>query len=86
MNPRRIIVPEYDTIRIVPSLGAEEKIIPKSISKQEAESIRAFQRGSGRTFFNIGPHRLTTTNWVGSFSIGDLCIDVIPKIYTEKTE
>jgi 5-methylcytosine-specific restriction enzyme subunit McrC len=27
---------------------------------------------------------LATTNWVGSFSIGYLCIDVIPKIDTEK--
>ena len=86
MTPRRIKVREYESIEIVDRMDDFHGPIGEKISRREAAFINEFQRSSGKKVFNIGHRKLTTTNWVGSLAVGNVCIDVVPKIDTDVDE
>lgn len=82
MNPTRISIREFKSIDIV----SDSFFRKNTISKQQAKAIELFQKESGQSFFKVGGKKLAATNWVGSFAIGNLCIDVVPKIDTDDSE
>lgn len=83
MTPRRIRVREYETIEIDDHIDDRDGACAGKITRREAALIREFQRESGIQVFGIGHRKIITTNWVGSLAVGNVCIDVVPKIDTD---
>lgn len=83
MTPRRIRVREYETIEIIDHIDDRDGSCAGKVTTREAALIREFQRESGKQVFGFGHHKIRTTNWVGSLAVGNVCIDVVPKIDTD---
>lgn len=77
---RNIIIKEYEALRI----GSRWSPDARTITKNEAAAILQLQKSTGKRIFRTEWKSLVATNWVGTIGIGDRCIEVIPKLDTEK--
>jgi 5-methylcytosine-specific restriction enzyme subunit McrC len=75
-TPTRIVVREYERIRIGPRWDSSSK----TITHQQANQLEAYQQSSGKELFDIHRSFIKAKSWVGSIGIGNYCIDVVPKI------
>lgn len=78
MTANRVVVSEHGSLSVGSSWNAQAK----TIARQQALAIDAYQNREGIRIFDIGLRTIRATNWVGSIGIGEYSIDVVPKIDT----
>lgn len=78
INANIIRVKEYDSIKV----GEDWNSSKKQVSDKEVEAIADHLALTGCELFTFGHRMIKATNWVGTLSIGDKCIEVYPKIDT----
>ncbi|WP_435168488.1 McrC family protein [Paenibacillus glycanilyticus] len=74
-----ISVREHEPIYIGESFSSEKKIITRS----QAALLERLEKEQGKAIFNWGNKKIIPLQWVGVANIGNLQIEILPKLYND---